>query len=179
MAEVMKEDFLAHVDAVIPRLLRIASTQVDQPYEQREGMEAEEDINEADAEHYTVESATTGGTVKINTSSLQEKTHAVQLITSLAHSLGVGLTETGESQNTTGEWMSYAETMLNIAGGLVGYEYSSEIRQASAATLPALIRGKSLPLLLDIKQNRDLIHSCIIQLSSSQLDIRRSTTRTE
>lgn len=146
LAGVLKQDFLPHVDSVIPRLLRIASTQVDQPYEEPRGMEEEDDPKLGDDEHVIVESSTAGTTVKINSESLHEKTQAMQLLTSLAHSLGVGLTETGESQNTTGEWMSYAETMLNVAASLVGYEYSSDVRQASAAALPALVRGEPLPV---------------------------------
>lgn len=142
IAEVLKQDFIPHLHAVIPRLLRIASTQVDQPYEPRAVMEAEEGEDFGDDEHFIVESSASGTTVKVNSASLQEKTVAVQLLTSLAHSLGVSLTETGESQNTTGEWMSFAETMLNVAANLVGYEYSSDVRQAAAAALPALVRGK-------------------------------------
>lgn len=142
LAEVLREDFLPHVNAVIPRLLRIASTQVDQPYEPIAGLQAEEEEELDDEENFVTTSSATGTTVKVNSSSLQEKTQAIQLLTSLAHSLGVGLTETGESQNTTGEWMCYAETMLNVAANLVGYEYSSDVRQASAAALPALINGE-------------------------------------
>lgn len=146
MAEVLKSEFLPHVNAVIPRLLRIASTQVDQPYEPRPGLDADDDDAYEDDEHFITQNSVSGTNVKVNTASLQEKTQAIQLLTSLAHSLGIGLTETGESQNTTGEWMSYAETMLNIASSLVGFEYSSDIRQASAAALPALIRCGSEPL---------------------------------
>ncbi|KAK9900799.1 ARM repeat-containing protein [Cystobasidium minutum MCA 4210] len=167
IAEVLREDFLPHVDAVIPRLLRIASTQVDQPHEERTGMEAEEGADDDDDEHFTVQSGATGKLVKINSSSLQEKTQAAQLLTSLAHSLGVGLTETGESQNTTGEWMSYAETMLNIAGDLVGYEYSSDIRQASAAALPALIRAFSISTRHAEEYNKNRMKSVVAPLLSA------------
>jgi hypothetical protein len=149
IAGVLEQDFLPHVDSVIPQLLRIANTQVDQPYEARLEMDANDENNGGDDdENYVVHSEATGSTVKINSASLQEKAHAVELLTALAHSLGVGLTETGDSQATTGDWMSYAETMINLAATLVAYEHSSEIRQAAAAMLPAVIRGELICFLL-------------------------------
>lgn len=140
VAEVLKADFLPHVDGVIPSLLRLANAQVDEPFVPSAEMEAE-GAEEDEEGNQIIRSVVTGQTVKVNSATLAEKAQATQLLASLSHSLGVGLAETGDADNTTGDWVSYAETILNIATHLLPFEYSSEVRIASAAILPALVRG--------------------------------------
>ena len=161
MAEVMGEAFLPFTDAIVPILIRQASILAEKSTDTRMNDSDTIDENESQADPdewlYTTDSA--GHGVKVHTESLREKEKALQLLTSLAHSLGPGLTKAGSSETTTGEWTSYAESMLELATNMLSYEHSSEIRSAAASLLPPLLRG--------IKDSTTQYESLVGRLSSS------------
>ena len=134
LSEVLGEDLLPHVDAFIPALLRRANLQAEYDYETAQGDEAIE-------EHWVIGPSSLGRELRMNTEVLRDKSQSLELLSSTADALGAGLTKVGSNETTTGDWTSFAETMLELASGLLGYEYSEEIRISAASILPPLVRG--------------------------------------
>ena len=134
LVEVLGEICLPYVDAFIPALLTRANQKADHYM-----TDVEED-DEYD-ERWLVSTSAEGQEMRVYTDVLREKTQAVQLLSSLALSLGSALTQVGSNETTTGDWTSYAETMLQLSSGLLAYEYDEEIRIAAASMLSPLVRG--------------------------------------
>jgi hypothetical protein len=135
LAEALGEDFLPHVDCLLPVLLRQANTQAETNYLSS----AQEDDMEDD--DYIVTTSPEGETVRVNSEILREKSNALELLSSVAHALGSGITTVGSNESTTGDWTSYGETMLELACNLLLYEYSEDVRIAAATMIPPLVRA--------------------------------------
>ena len=140
LAEVLGRDFLPHSHLVIPVLLRQASSTVEFPVSDGKLGLSNGDSMEDDDEEIVV-NPTTGELVRVRSEGLREKAKAAELLSSLAQSLGEGLTEVGNDENTTGEWTSYAESMLELGGRLLSFEHDADVRIAAASMLPPLVRG--------------------------------------
>lgn len=137
VAEILGSDFLPYVDSVIPSLLRLATYQPVHIIE--EGEDADNENFDEEVWHAMQTSA--GRHCYINGETMRQKLEAFELMTALSHALGNNLAEVGTSETPTGEWISYAETTLILAGDHLGYEYRADIRTAVAAMLPVLVRS--------------------------------------
>ena len=139
IAEVMGRAFLPHSHLVVPVLMRQASSPVEFPaYSGRLKLD-EDDMDDEEI----VVNPSTGELVRVRSEAVREKAKATELLSSLAQSLGEALTEVGSDENTTGEWTSYAEDMLELGGRLLSFEHDADVRVAAASMLPPLIRGGS------------------------------------
>lgn len=140
LAEAAREDFLPHAGAIIPGLLRKAAYQAEQAYGARESNQDEND-EAMEAEDFVYATSSEGKVVRVKSEVLREKVQAIELLSSLAHSLGPGIIGIGSDENTTGRWTSFADVMLELASGLLAYEFSEEVRVAAAAMIPPLVRA--------------------------------------
>lgn len=139
LAEALGRDFLPHSHLIIPILLRQASMQVEFPANSTRAKLEFGDVMEDDEE--VVINPNTGELVRVRSEAVREKAKATELLASLAQSLGEGLNEVGNNENTAGDWTSYAESMLDLAGRLLSFEHDADVRMAAASMLPPLIRG--------------------------------------